>query len=521
MDAVDKIVALLSDESPRKRIAAAVVLGELGVKAQKVIAALSAMARDEMSAIAGPAVEALGKLGARTALPALLEALERKDLLKEASVAIAGLGEEALPALRDRLAQANPEVRAALSGVLPAVRGSFAMVLAGLRGQPWEAISKVALSVRQTVRAAPPPERKSMAKQLASFLRKVRDDEPALRGAIKILGYLELPETVALLLPRLSRKQPVAVRVEAVTALRFALGGKPAARPLRALIGLLEDADPLVARAARDTLTVVPGVPPQELQRLAQSESGELALWAIERLRTMGSARELAKLARGGERARADAAVRALSALPETGPLLASALAEAESEPAAHALAEALERVQLDSKELVRLRRAGAATLRKSFGVARRQLEPVRRAEPQAWAKVLREAARKAQDPARAEATSELLARSPWATAQDRYAHASLLLRRSPLDPHPRARQADPALVELEKLAAEGFPLAASLEKDKALSDEARYHAGFHLVEHHAPEVRAAGVAALEGLASRGRGKLARAARNKLALLRA
>src|SRR5260370_37312178 len=304
MDALDKIVALLSDESPRKRIAAAVVLGELGVKAPALIAALSAMARDEMSAIAAPAVEALGKLGARTALPALLEALERKDLLKDASAAIAGLGEEVLPALRDRLAKATPEVRAALSRALPAVRGSFAMVLAGLRGQPWEAISKVALSVRPTARAAPPPERKQMAKQLASVLRQARGDEPALREAIKILGYLELPETTALLLPHLSRKRPVAVRVEAVTALRFALGEKPTARPLRALIGLLEDADALVSRAARDTLTVVPGVPSQELLRLAQSQNGELALWAIERPRTMGAARALARLPRRGERGR-------------------------------------------------------------------------------------------------------------------------------------------------------------------------------------------------------------------------
>ena len=489
MDPVDRIVALLSDASPRKRIAAAVVLGELGAKSPKVIAALSQLARDELSALAEPAVEALGKLGARAALPVLLEALERKDLAEAAAQAIAALG-----------------------GAAPK---SFAALLEGLRGQPWEAASKLALSVRQMARATPLAGRRSMAKQVAALVKKLRDDEPALRGALKILGYLELPETAALLEPYLAGAS-VAVRVEAITALRFVLGEKPAARPLRALLRLLEDADALVARAARDTLTVVPGVSPADLLRLAQLK-GELSLWAIERLHALGAARELAQLASGADRARAEAAVRALAGLPGSAQLLVGALIEATEETAAHALAEALERVQLAGRDLARLRAAGAAMLHKSFALARRQLEPVRRADPQGWAQLLRDAARKIADPVRAETLSELLARSSWATPLDRYAHASHLLRRSALDPHPRARQADPALAELEKLAADGFALAAALEKDRAVTDEARYHAGFHFSEHASPEVRAQGILLLEGLAS-GRGKLARAAKNKLGL---
>ena len=86
-----------------------------------------------------------------------------------------------------------------------------------------------------------------------------------------------------------------------------------------------------------------------------------------------------------------------------------------------------------------------------------------------------------------------------------------LLLRRSPLDPHPRARQADPALAELEKLASDGFAVADALLKNKSLSDEARYHTAFHFSEHAAPEARAVGISLLEELASHGRGKLAAA----------
>jgi HEAT repeat protein len=521
MDPLSRILALLKDESPRKRIAAAVVLGELGVRSPAAISALSQMARDSLAAIAEPALEALGKLGARGALPVLLEALERKELRKTASEAIAALGEDALLLLRERAANAAPEVRAALSQLLPAVRGSFAMVLDGLRGQPWEAVSKVALSVRQSARAAPLQERKAMATKVVSFLRKAKDHEPALRGAIKILGYLELPESAKTLQPYLGRKSSAAVRVEAIMALRFALGEKPAAKALRTLIDLLEDPDSLVARAARDTLTVARAgdVLAKELVRLAGARDADLALWAVGLLGAAGASKELAQIARGGDRARAEAAVKALAALPGTGPLLVAALADAKEEAGAHALAEALERFQLSAKEIGQLRKAGAAMLRKSLAVARRQLEPVRHADPQGWAKVLREAAGKA-DPTRAEAVRDLLVRSPYATDDDRYAEAALLLRRSSLDPHPRARHSDAALVELEKLAAGGFALAGVLEKDRKISEEARYYVGFHFAEHAAPEVRAQGVTLLEGIASGGRGKLARAARNKLGLLR-
>jgi HEAT repeat protein len=518
-----RILALLEDETPRKRIAAAVVLGELGGRSPAAISGLSKMAHDPQAAIAEPALEALGKLHARGSLPALLDALERKELRKTASEAIAALGEQALPALRERAAKAAPEVRAALSELLPGVPGSFAMVLEGLHGQPWEAVSKVALSVRQSVRAAPPAERKAMARRLGSFLRKahIGGDEPALRGAIKILGYLELPETATTLQSFLGKKMSAPIRVEAVMALRFALGEKPAATVLRALVDLLEDPDALVARAARDTLTVVHAgdVLAKELARLAHAKDAELALWAIGILGASGASKELAQIARGSDRARADTAVKALAALPGTGPLLVAALADAREEAGAHALAEALERFQLSAKELAQLRKAGTAMLRKSLAVARRQLDPVRHADPQGWAKVLREAAGKA-DAVRAEAIREVLVRSPYATEEDRYAQASLLLRRSSLDPHPHARQADPALVALEKLASDGFALAPALERDRKISLEARYHVGFHFAEQSAPEVRSQGVSLLEGIAAGGRSKLARAARNKLGLLR-
>lgn len=539
MDALERIARLLDDESPRKRIAAAVILGELKVKDAAVVARLVQMARDPIEAYAEAAVEALGQLRALKALPVLLDSLGRgRELQARARAAISELGEEALPELRARLADATPEVKAVLSQLLPAVHGrqSFELALEGLRGQPWDAINKVALSVRQEARAMSEAERRVMKTQCERFLAKKKNagDELATRGVIKILGFLELPETQELILGYLGSKQPPLVRLEATTALRFALGAGPTKKALRRLMELLLDADALVGRAARDSLTVlrIGAEFADELAELCASESGEIALWAIKHLGELATtapgsagklaARTLLPVARGGERARAEAAARVLSELPGGEALLAEALAEAEEEAGAQVLADVIAPLatKLSKKDVKRLLEAGGRNLTRHLAVARKQLEPVRAADPEAWADLLRERTKSLQkkDPARAEAIGNLLGRSMVATPADRFGLVVQQLAHSSLDPHPRARQRDPSLGELEKLHREGFKLGEALGKDQRLSDEARYYVGVHFAEKPSYELKSLGAEVLEGLAA-GKTKLARAAKNKLKLL--
>lgn len=534
MDAIKRVVELLDDQSPRKRIAAAVVLGELKVREPSVVARLSAMAKDPVDAFAEAAVEALGEIASLKALPVLLDSLSRgKEIQRLASKAIANLGEEALPEIRSRLANATPEVRAALSQLLPAVGGrlSFEMTLEGMRGQPFDAVNRVALSVRKEVKDASPADKKVVRTQVERFLdkKKTQEDEPALRGALKVLGYLELPDTVDTLLAFVSAKQTAPVRVEAITALRFAMAHGPSKKALRKLMDLLEDPDALLARAARDTLTVLQLSPEfsDELAELTQSKEVEVALWAIGRLGQLGgkiAQKTLVPVARGSDRVRAEAAAKVVVGLPGGAELLAEGLADADEEVGATVLAEVLNPIagQLSKKAVAKLLKAAEKSLPKALAVARRQLEPVRNVDPEAWAKLLRSqaAALLKKDTARAEAILGTLTRSPHATSEDRYTFAVLQLTRSPLDPHPRARQRDACLEDFERLADDGYPVVKALEKDKRVTDEARYYLGFHYAERHTPEAKAVGASLLEGLAGKGRGKLAKAAKNKLALLK-
>lgn len=528
-DPVQRITALLEHKEPRKRIAAAMVLGELGTKDAAAVAGLCKLAADPIDACAGAAVEALGLIGSAKSLPALLAALERGgELERFAAAAIAHLGAGALPALQAHLTGATPRVRAAVAQILPAIGGrrSLQMTLESLREQSVDAANRVALAVRHEVKAASPAERRTTRTLVMKFLdqKRTQKDEGAARAAVKILGYLELPETVETLLAYLAPRQPPAVRIEAATALRFAMGAAAPKKAVKRLVQLLEDEDPAVVRAARDTLASTPldADLAGELAHLCQARDPELAVWAIGRLASVGgkaAASALSGVARVADRARAQAAARALASMPHGAELLAAALAGAGEEAGALALAEALVPLagQLGKPEAAALRAAGSKALAASLTLGLAKLEPVRAADAATWADAVRKAAMQLakKRPDRAKTLYAALARGQHATPADRYALAALELSRSSLDARPQARAQDTALQAMERLARDGFPLAATLARDRAIPESARYYVGFHLVE--GPQA-GEGMAILEAVA-KGKSKLAKAAKNKLKLL--
>lgn len=534
MDVYKKLASLLDEQDTRKRIAAAVVLGELKVKDAAIVQRLIQMAGDPLEPFALAAIEALGEIGSMKALPVLLDALARGgEVQKTASKAISKLGPDALPEIRARLTEASPEVRAALSQLLPAVGGrlSFEMTLEGMRGQPWDAVNKVALAVRHEMKNASASDKKLLRTQVHAFLgkKKTVEDEPALRGAVKVLGYLEDASDADTLFDYVSNKYPPMVRMEAVSALRFSLSAEASRKQLKRLIDLMEEKDPLVARAARDTMTVlkIDADLADEFARLIKSPDNEVAKWAISRLGALGgdvAEKTLLPVAGGADRHRAEAATQALASLPNGPSYLALALSRAQDEVGAQVILEALMPLskRLNKKDISRLTDAGKDALDESIAVGRRILDPVREVTPEVWAKIFSERAEKARkkDPARSAALYQILARSPLASADDRYAYALLQLERSPMDPHPRARQRDPALPEIEKLLDTDFPVAKALAKERSISDEARYYLGFHFVESATPEGKSLGTALLEALVDKaGRTKLGKAAKNKLSLL--
>jgi len=87
-----KLTALLAHDAPERQIAAAIVLGELGVTDASAVAALITAATTDHPAIQRHAVEALGRLRAPRALPAVLAALASRDEGRRRSAIAAMIG---------------------------------------------------------------------------------------------------------------------------------------------------------------------------------------------------------------------------------------------------------------------------------------------------------------------------------------------------------------------------------------------------------------------------------------------
>jgi len=566
-----KLTALLAHEAPERQIAAAIVLGELGVTDAAAVAALITAATTQHPAIQRHAIEALGRLRAAKAMPALLTTLGARDedLRRGAVTAIVAFQDAAVEPVRERLTAAtDPVERRALEEILGRVGGkdAFSALLAALDTTDAEASRAAALAVRQRIKAASARERAGYLAQVTKLLERqsaklarnsagnkasggkgARATAPADKAGskdstgtalttagLKILGYLEDPAAVPLLLGY--AKDPhadEAVRQEAVVALRFTSAGAAAARVAPVLLDIAESAPLSLARTALYSLASLDVPPPlaKRLGALAAGAEPDRALLALERLGQMSCAEaghELARLvARTPDRGRAEAAAAALANHPEAAAPLATALLET-ADPARVALlakllqprAAALSAGTPAEKKVARALLQAAIERAGQPGPEGQALLPLARAlDGSALAAGLRAAAERA-------ARARVLPRAKTKGGAPQPAEVALALWRrlghsaeaSPQDGYALAAaelgagHRDEALAIFRQLLDRGFDLAASLRRDRQLDAETRYQIGFHLADQRHP----AAEEILGDVAKGGRGKAAQMAKAKL-----
>jgi HEAT repeat protein len=536
MDEVEKVIKLLESDSIEKRIAAAIVLGELHVK--KAQDALLVLLESEVPVLRRHALEALTKIGMPKKLaPRLFGFLTAQvaDVRDAARAAIASFGEEVVPAIRERIPHALPDERHALEAVLAELGGkdAFSTLLDGLASSEAEASKQAAIGMRQHVKSAGARERRSYLAETEKFLAKQsKAGAPGsvIAAAIKIMGYLEDESAKGTLLAYASdAKQPPLVRQEALIALRFALGKKPGAdekKVVAALLDAAESEDRTLAHTALHTLgsMALPGGMAKRVEKLAVHPDFERARFVLEMLGRQTDAeatRVLVSAACSLERKRAEVAATALAGREDAVPPLAKALLETKDvdrawllrnvlRPSAKKIAAAL-RKQLLDEALDRLAEGARGW--------EALLDVVRDADADGVATAVRALAqklRKGKNDEKAAAVYALLCRSDRATDDDRYALASLELARGPKDTRPATRHSDESLKMLSALLARGFDVGAALRKDKSLELDALYYVGFHFAEGKMP----VGEELLEEVAKKGgRTKVGKMAKNKLALL--
>jgi HEAT repeat protein len=529
------IVALLRAESPQVRIAAAIVIGELRLRSPGVVEGLLSMVESGVVPLQAHALDALARVGARSAAPRLFPLLQSpaEEVRAAALRALASVGEPILPLVRARLASASPDERRALDALLADLGGKQALgaLLSNLREADAAAAKAAALAVRQTVKAASPAERRSYLAETQKFLteQRKRGGRPeAVAAALQILGYLEDERAVGTLLAHAAdSKQAPLVRQEAIIGLRFALGAtQRAPQAVAALLDAAAADDRTLAQTALHTLGTL-ALSAEHAARLEKLvahpdlDRAELVLAHLGRQKGPEAARLLVKVLAGADRRRAEIAARELSGNAEALPLLARALLEARDPDRAWLLRNVLRPGAKDLPPAARkkLVEAAATGLAEGSSGWEAVLDVAREANPEGLADALRAVAERLRkkSPEKAMAALAAVVRTERATPEDRYLWAVLALDRGSRDIHPAARAADEALRVFAGLADRGFDVAQALRKERGLGIEDLFYVGFHFAELGHP----VGEDLLETVVKKGgRSKLAKMAKNKLALTR-
>lgn len=540
MSELAKILGLLKSDAIEKQIAAAIVLAELHPKGAEVAAALAATLDSDVAILQRHALTGLARIGAKKALPKIFPLLAASDgdVRRAASAAIASVGEEVVPIIKERMASATPDERHALELVLAELGGrdAFTALLATLVSADEEQAKAAAIAVRQRAKSADAKQRRTYLSETEKFLEKAKKAKPkpgepsnagAIGAVLKIMGFLEDEKALPTLLAYAAdTKQPASVRQEAIIAVRFCMkGGKVPAKLVEALLDCAALDDRTLAQTALHTLgsLELPAGVQKRLEKLVTHPDMDRARFVIEQLGRQAdadAAKVLVGVLTGGDRKRVEIAGTALTGMEAAVPLLAKALLEETDADRAWMLRNVLRPAA--KKIAPAMRRALLDAALKRFGSGARGwealLDVVRDADPAGTADALRDLGHKLKktNPEKAVTVMRLLCRTDKASDDDRYQLATIELARKAKDTRPAARAGDEALKQLSALLARGFDLAGALRKDRSVELEDLFYLGFHFAEEgHPVGEELLGEVVRKG----GRAKIAKMAKNKLALV--
>lgn len=560
--AAPALVGLLTTGSPNERRACAIALGE--IKAAKAIGPLVDTLLDPAPAVRMAAQAAVRMYGDKAVVP-LQEKLDGTTADSERallSTALASLGgASATGALLEGLRDATEDAarsaalrfRQEIKGASAAERREHRAViedyLDGESGGGAKIASKTSAAKKKSGAAKKKTGSAKGASKGRSPLEDVKENalakdaqsadsvrdvvaaklvhQHARAAAAKMLGFIEDPAALNRFVALAEDDtEPLAVRIEAVVGMRFALGTERKAPAVQnALLALLKGAPPTLLRAAMDTLQnlVLDDTATASLAELAQDaprDVAQFAILALASLETKASFKALAHLVHHGQPIeRAQAAAHALAGQAKAVPLMLDVLADRE-------LLGGSTRVQLCADVLAKVDSFTKPQAKKFVALT---IECIDEGRPgyEALVKVARDkdgealadalralvtSLRRRKKTEKAAAVLGLLERGDSATTDDRFRHAVLALGQSRKDTRPQARQRDPALKLFSDILDEGADLMRLLKKEKSVDDEARFYLGWHFIE----EGHSVGEELLDDIIARKpRTKLARMAKNK------
>jgi hypothetical protein len=527
-----KILRLMAPEFPAEvRCAAALVLGELGVKDAEVARALCERLGDGEPALRWQVIQAVGKLRVERALPQLLERIKEgggeAELAARAAARLGARGTRGLQGLMPKVAPGlRRYIAAALAGAGAADddRAGVAVLLDSDPG----VVQAAARSLMAQVSTMPSAAVESLTDHLLDLAKDKKHPLPSASAVavVRLLGTLDDPRVAAVLWERILPAQPAEVRVAALQGLgKWA--GSPGKEQLARLFACAREGDFRVAAPALVLLSRLSADNKSlgEWLTLLQAPDVSVRLLALDKVadRDKGEVAEALVGQLGHpDRSLRDKALARLAKLEHGREALTKALLEAETPDRAWQLAKAQAPFARSYAAPLReeVFRQTCEHLEASDRRADALLYLLREAEPADLRDRLERRAlelrkKKAYD--RALLYLRLLARDPACGFPIRLELASCGLKVSGHDLSAEARANDPSLSQYSQLAQQDpDELLAQLEKTRWLEPEDLYYLGFHLAEQDSRQKKLA-ARILQLVAKRSpQSKTAQAARSKL-----
>ncbi len=541
-----KLVPLLRGDDEALANRAAQVLAQQGAAAEGAL-------RKEVAAGPIPARRTMAQLllrrGTQPAIDAVLDQLPDDEF-----------GEQALQLVRAEIDAGNDKLAGQIEKSAVSRAGEAAKEL----HKTWAKAEKAAEAAAKEAAKAAKTAKKSKNGKAANghnghgtnghavvAADPLRDPEVArgvseLGSLLRLIGYLARPSTQSLLVKYSDPEQPRPIRLAAIAGLRRIVAQSEARGTEKVIETLIEYADGddhAVAQSAVDTLrgARIPESLAKKFGALAKSSNVAAQKLAMERLPAGGGAsavKALVEAIAGSDPQARDAAARGLAKAPEAVLPLTRALLATENEETArryagvlrshrgHVSNQAIDELVEQVRKYMELGFKGKASADEVV-LERVIAELVADLAPGKHVELLFDRAkrlRKAGKPIEAFGSLKPLLRSRAdldAAIDDdqRFFLALLALETAGESMIRSAHTDDPVFAQFSKLAANGYPVAKQLAREKAVSDEALYALGFRLIESHDGSNEELGAELLSGIVEeRPRSKLAKAAKNKLKL---
>jgi HEAT repeat protein len=496
-----KLVNLLPNSASAEiRSAAALVVGEIGLRDKDAVTHLLALFDDSDEATRRRAMAAIGKLRVESALPRLLDRVAQGGGEADvAAQAAAQVGPKGAKALRDLMGNVAPGLRPRIAAALAAsgtITDSPTGVLALLDGDH-SVVNAAVRTLSAEIPSLSARHREALADNLFELLGppQKRSSLPAASetAIIRLLGALHDIRAEPMLWERTQPPHPPELRAAALQALGPRVG-TPSKDQLHKILACAAEADFRVAAPASlilKGLRVSPSLfsawltlfdaPDPAVRRLAIEKIGDSDRAEV--------AQGLLKQLGHGDRILRDEAIARLGRIDQGRRALAEALCEAHSVDQAWVVARALTPFasQVDPVLRKKLMTQALRYLEKGD----RRADPLLAALKAADAAALRTALEKHAESQRKKKKYDtaiiflrLLARDPACGAPLRMELAACNLKVSARDVNPEARAADPALQHFAALLT-GFPEETTdfVRKAKWLDPDDLFYLGFHFAE--------------------------------------